>query len=379
MPNTRAQRSDVIAFIIIGIVIALLGGVAALDRHWNLGLIAPRAEPPPQPAAFPSPTPTSAPAWYALYFTTPETTADLPHPSGGIPDQISASFATAQRSLDVAIYEFDLQPLAESLIQAQNRGVRVRLVTDSDSLAAPALQSLAAAGLAITPDERGATMHDKFVVIDEVSVWTGSMNFTASDAYRNNNSMLWVHSAPLAQNYAREFDEMFTRRAFGPTSPADTPHPQITVGGASLENYFAPEDRVATRVLAQLEAAQRSVYFMAFSFTREDFATALIARAQAGVTVQGVFETRQIAAGGDRAWNLLTGAGLAARQDGNPYNLHSKVFIIDLQTVVLGSFNFSRNADENNDENVLIIHDPTIAAAYYTEWLKAWAQAEGVK
>ncbi|MGH2524082.1 MAG: phospholipase D-like domain-containing protein, partial [Anaerolineales bacterium] len=121
--------------------------------------------------------------------------------------------------------------------------------------------------------------------------------------------------------------------------------------------------------------SQSSVYFMAFSFTRTDFADALIAKAQAGVTVQGVFETRQIAAGGDAAWNALTAAGLDVRQDGNPFNLHSKVFIIDQQIVVMGSYNFSRNAEDNNDENVLIIHNPEIAAAYFAEWQKVWAVA----
>ena len=87
--------------------------------------------------------------------------------------------------------------------------------------------------------------------------------------------------------------------------------------------------------------------------------------------------TRQIAAGGDQAWLLLTQGGLQSqvRQDGNPYNLHSKVFIIDRAVVVMGSYNFSKNAEDSNDENVLILHNPDIAEAYYAEWERVWADA----
>ena len=68
--------------------------------------------------------------------------------------------------------------------------------------------------------------------------------------------------------------------------------------------------------------------------------------------------------------------GLPVRKDGNRYNLHHKVFIVDQATVVLGSYNFSRNAEENNDENVLIIHSPEIAAAYLAEWQTVWDAAQ---
>ena len=170
---------------------------------------------------------------------------------------------------------------------------------------------------------------------------------------------------------------MFVGYDFGPASSANTPNPVLTIDGTRLENYFAPEDEVAGKILPVLQSAQRSILFMAFAFTRPDFADALLARAADGVNVRGVFETRQIAAGSDQAWNLLTVGGLAAnvRQDGNPYNLHHKVFIIDELIVITGSFNFSRNADERNDENVLIIYNPAIAAAYLAEWERVWDQA----
>jgi phosphatidylserine/phosphatidylglycerophosphate/cardiolipin synthase-like enzyme len=62
-------------------------------------------------------------------------------------------------------------------------------------------------------------------------------------------------------------------------------------------------------------------------------------------------------------------------QDGNPYILHHKVIIIDEETVVLGSFNFSANADESNDENVLIIDYAPIAQEYTAEFQRVYQQA----
>lgn len=328
----------------------------------------------PSPAVE-NPGSTSA-AWYQLYFTDPDTTAELDNPSGGIPDKVAASLDTAQKTIDVAIYEFDWLPLADALLRAALRDVRVRLVTDTDSLEEEPIKTLQQAGIEVVDDERGAIMHDKFVVIDGNTIWTGSMNFTRNDAYRNNNSFMRLTSTRLAQNYTAEFEEMFTEHQFGPTSPANTPNPTVTINGTLIENYFSPDDGVAAHILDVLNSAQSSLYFMAFSFTRSDFSDVLIEKANAGVTVQGVFETRQIAAGGDAAWNALTQANVDVRQDGNKYNLHSKVFIVDEQIVVMGSYNFSGNAEDSNDENVLIIHNPEIAAAYFAEWQKVWEKAE---
>jgi phosphatidylserine/phosphatidylglycerophosphate/cardiolipin synthase-like enzyme len=368
MPRRSPSRRTVVPLGAIAVVLALLGAVYACQSN---GVDA--TDTPPTVAGQ-NPTPT----WYQLYFTDPDTTSNLDNPTGGIPDKVAASFATAQKTLDVAVYEFDLPVLSDALVEAVGRGVRVRLVTDTDSLEEEAVQSLIEAGIPVVDDQRSAIMHDKFAVIDGVTVWTGSMNFTENDAYKNNNSFMEITSTRLAQNYTAEFEEMFTQREFGPGPSSPTPNAALTINETVVENYFSPDDGVAAHILDALNSAKSSVYFMAFSFTRTDFADALVQKAASGVTVQGVFETRQIAAGGDAAWNALTAAGLAnlrVRQDGNKYNLHSKVFIIDQQIVVMGSYNFSRNAEESNDENVLIIHNPEIAAAYYAEWQKVWEEA----
>jgi phosphatidylserine/phosphatidylglycerophosphate/cardiolipin synthase-like enzyme len=101
---------------------------------------------------------------------------------------------------------------------------------------------------------------------------------------------------------------------------------------------------------------------------------ALINRARAReLDVQGIVEASQ------RGFaKPMFCAGLNVRQDGNPDVLHSKVFIFDESIVVIGSFNFSQNAANDNDENTLIIHSPAIARAYLEEFFRRWAEAQTV-
>lgn len=360
MPRRRRQLGSLAATIFGLLILALF--VLANFLSGGSGTPTPVAEP----------TSALSDSWYQLYFTDPDTTANVSNPAGGLPAAIVKSLDAAQQTIDAAVYDIDLQVLADALIAAQQRGVRVRVVTDSDYLSETAAQSLVNAGLPVVDDRRTAFMHNKFVVIDGAQVWAGSMNFTFSDAYRNNNNLLFINSTRLAQNYTAKFEQMFTAQDFG--AALVPPNPAVTISGTLIENYFSPDTGVAGKILDVLQTAQSSIYFMAFAFTRDDFSQVLIEKAQAGVDVKGVFEKRQVEAGSDAAWNALSAAGLDVRLDGNPYVLHSKVFIVDQTIVVTGSYNFSRNAEEQNDENVLIVHNPEIAAAYYAEWQRVWAK-----
>jgi len=56
--------------------------------------------------------------------------------------------------------------------------------------------------------------------------------------------------------------------------------------------------------------------------------------------------------------------------------MHHKVFVVDDQVVILGSYNFTGNAEEENDENVLIIHDPEVARAFLEEFDRVFREAQ---
>ena len=166
--------------------------------------------------------------------------------------------------------------------------------------------------------------------------------------------------------YQAEFDEMFERHEFGPRSD-DSNTGNFTQDGVPIQIYFASENEVIDVLLAEVSNAQTSIRFMTFSFTRDDLGEAILDRAEAGVDVQGVFETTGSETQFAEMPRMLC-AGLDVRQDGNNGILHHKVFIIDEATVITGSFNYSNNAVESNDENVLIIRDADIAALYIDEF-----------
>lgn len=318
----------------------------------------------------------SAPdGWYRVYFTDPE------HPTAssyrGGPDQdLAQAIDDARLSVDIAVMDLDLWSLRDALIEAHQRGVKVRMVVESDYLETEEIQQIREAGIPMLGDRREGLMHDKFLVIDRLDVCTGSMNYTVSEAYRNNNNLVCIRSSRLAEDYTAEFEEMFVDDLFGPGSPGDSPYPAFSVDGSRLEVYFSPDDGTAARLVDMIRGAQHSVYFLAYSFTSDDLADALLERHQAGVDVAGVMEARQVDSNIGSEYDRLRASGLDVRLDGNPNNMHHKVFIIDGQTVVTGSYNFSRSAEERNDENTLVLHNPEIAALYLDEFNRVFSQAQ---
>jgi phosphatidylserine/phosphatidylglycerophosphate/cardiolipin synthase-like enzyme len=249
------------------------------------------------------------------------------------------------------------------------------VVIESDNLDEPEVQDLISAGIDVLGDRREGLMHNKFVIIDALEVWTGSMNFTTNGAYLNDNNLVRIRSSRLAQDYTVEFEEMFEDDLFGPDDRPNTPYPRLTIEGTDVEVYFSPDDHTIDRLLELVQAAQSSIYFLAYSYTSDPLAAAMIARAGAGVTVQGVFEESQYESNIGTEFDVLQQAGLPVYLDGNPHNMHHKVILIDDQIVITGSYNFSANAEDRNDENTLIINNADIAALYRQEFERVLQQA----
>ncbi|MEW5867889.1 MAG: phospholipase D-like domain-containing protein [Chloroflexota bacterium] len=312
--------------------------------------------------------------WYAIYFSDPNGPNSTTLRGG--PDRALAdAIRQARASVEIAAYQLDLWSVRDALISAYRKGVTVRMVTESDNLDEPEVQDLVKVGIPVLGDRREGLMHDKFVIIDRQEVWTGSMNLTVNGAYRNDNNLIRIRSSRLAQDYLAEFEEMFVEDQFGSGSPADTPYPTLTIDGTQVEVFFSPDDGALQRLVELVEAAQDSVYFLAFSFTSDDLATAMIGRSQQGVTVSGVFEQYQYETNTGTEYENFKSAGLDVRLDGNPRNMHHKVIVIDGKIVVTGSYNFSVSAENRNDENLLIIYNTDIADLYLTEFKRVLALA----
>jgi phosphatidylserine/phosphatidylglycerophosphate/cardiolipin synthase-like enzyme len=309
-----------------------------------------------------------------IFFTTPRYPDKAAYHQGGMDEKLTAVIDNAQKSVDVAAFEIDLERVTDALIRAHQRGVKIRVVTDSDYAEELGPERLLEAQVHVVFDDGEPFMHDKFVVIDEQQVWTGSWNLTDNCTYRNNNNIVVVDSKLLAENYTVEFEEMFVDGKFGVLSPDNTPHPTLDIAGVQVENFFEAEGNARARIIKLLEGAKSSIDVMAFVFTDDDIASAIIARHRAGVRVRIVTETRNVDGDGSDV-AAFQKAGIDILPDGNSYMMHHKVIVIDNDVVVTGSYNFSSNAANDNDENVLILHSAEIAGQYLEEFERVYGQA----
>jgi phosphatidylserine/phosphatidylglycerophosphate/cardiolipin synthase-like enzyme len=288
----------------------------------------------------------------------------------GMEQQLLNRLNAASTSIDAAIYSLDRASIRDALIAAQGREVAVRVVADDDAYNQagykPYFQALEAAGIPVILDNRSSLMRNKFFVIDGLLVWSGSTNMTNTGFTYNHNNSLVFTSTQLADIYTTEFDEMFVSGLFGTAKTDNTTH-TLTYAGSLLESYFSPSDGAMGQLISEVNAADESIYFAIYSFTDDSLRDAIIARKQAGVTVQGIFD--QFLAGSQSSDDeALCAAGIPVKIEDFGGALHDKFMVIDPggtdPVVVTGSMNWSASGANTNDENTLIIHDAETAAAY---------------
>ncbi len=332
-------------------------------------------------------TPAFIPAakWWEVYFTDPLIINNPDVIAGSIEEKLIELINNAQTSIHIASFEFNLTPVAEALIVAKSRGVDVKWITDDENGLEYDIQPgrgqftlMAAAGIELKDDAgRSALMHNKFWIFDQQIVWTGSTNITVNGIFKQNNNVLVMRSPEMAYIYEREFQEMWNGQ-FGPRAPSTINNQWAIVDGTPIQALFSAEDKVVSNLIALVNDAQVSIRFLAFSFTDYPLAQAMIDRAKAGVDVKGVFET--FGSNSPRSeLKTFWCASVPARQDGNGSFLHNKIIIVDNTIVATGSLNYSSNADEGNDENVVILENAEIAALYLQEFDKLWNQARDVE
>lgn len=274
----------------------------------------------------------------------------------------------AEKTIHCAFFEVELEELKYKLAERKKQGIDVRIVTDNNYF--NQINELNFVNIVVKSDNRSGLMHNKFCVLDGKAVWTGSFNPTFRDNYKNNNNVVFYQSKLLAESYEAEFSEMWNR-IFG--KGEKTKNSNFIINGKKIEVYFCPEDWCANKVIYALQDAKKSIYFMTFSFTHDEIGKQILERNSQGVVVKGVFEKSQ--KNEYTEYNKLAETDIEVRWDGNGANMHHKVFIIDNETVVTGSFNPTTNGDKTNDENLLIIHDSAVAAVFVSEFEGVWKEA----
>lgn len=137
---------------------------------------------------------------------------------------------------------------------------------------------------------------------------------------------------------------------------------------------FSPKGSCTDLIVNTLGQAKATVHVQAYSFTSKPIAQALADARGRGVVVETILDKGQRTEDDTQA-GLLVQAGIPVRIDAKHSIAHNKVMIIDDETVITGSFNFTQNAEERNAENLLVIRDKTLAAKYEANWQKHWAHS----
>jgi phosphatidylserine/phosphatidylglycerophosphate/cardiolipin synthase-like enzyme len=134
-----------------------------------------------------------------------------------------------------------------------------------------------------------------------------------------------------------------------------------------LEVYFSPHGGCTDAVIRELDKAKTTVLVQAYSFTSAPIAKALLNAHKRGVKIEVIIDKSQVNQRYSSA-TFLYNQGISVKIDAVHTIAHNKIMIIDGETVITGSFNFTKAAEENNAENLLVIHDKKLAERYIENW-----------
>ena len=131
----------------------------------------------------------------------------------------------------------------------------------------------------------------------------------------------------------------------------------------TVEVYFSPNGGAEAAVIRELDRAKTEVLMQAYSFTNKDIARAITAAKKRGVHIEAILDKSNIT-GRYSAATFLKNAGIPVLIDGTTPIAHSKIFIIDRQTIITGSFNFTKQAERNAENLLILTGNPQLVARY---------------
>ena len=140
-----------------------------------------------------------------------------------------------------------------------------------------------------------------------------------------------------------------------------------SLSAAEVQVFFSPKGGCTEAVVQNLAQAKSNVLVQAYSFTSAPIAKALVDAYKRGVRVQVILDKSQRTEKYSAA-DFVKNAGIPTYIDAKHAIAHNKIMIIDGDVVLTGSFNFTKAAEENNAENLLVLHDSSLAATYTANW-----------
>ena len=141
----------------------------------------------------------------------------------------------------------------------------------------------------------------------------------------------------------------------------------LVLNNTATQVYFSPNGGAAAAIIKEISAARTEILMQAYSFTSTSIAKALIEAHKRGVKVQAILDKSQRSERYSSA-AFLANSGIPTFIDAEHAIAHSKIMVMDGTTVITGSYNFTRAAEEKNAENLLIVKSKDLAALYVRNW-----------
>ena len=141
----------------------------------------------------------------------------------------------------------------------------------------------------------------------------------------------------------------------------------LTLNNTPVQVYFSPNGGAAEAIIREIDKAKTEILVQAYSFTSLPIAKAMLLAHKRGVNVQAIMDKSQRGQKYTSA-NFLANVGIPTFIDDKHTIAHNKIMIIDRETVITGSYNFSKSAEKGNAENLLIIKSKELAKIYLDNW-----------
>lgn len=325
-------------------------------------------------------------------------------------DLLADRIEHSEYSIDITLWEFaDITAISDALIQAKERGVKVRFIYNH-APNTPLIDSLLAHGIPVLKREFDTTydMHNKFWIFDyrgnqdagTCYLNTGSSNVSHPMFHSDRNNMIVIQDKSLCAVYTRQFEQMWgshgdlpdtTRSRFGTQKTDNVPH-LLNIAGTRMEVWFCPTGNIASKYCNLFHAnTTKSVFFCMFKFYLTDIEDTLHALFNRGMEISGVFDSSH-AFRQESVYSRMK--GIASTGAWNPPAdvffdpidglLHHKYCIIDADAeegnkiTVTGSFNWDPETNAGNDENSLVVFSPRINNLFYQEFMARYKESGGM-
>jgi phosphatidylserine/phosphatidylglycerophosphate/cardiolipin synthase-like enzyme len=144
-----------------------------------------------------------------------------------------------------------------------------------------------------------------------------------------------------------------------------------------VEVYFSPNGYCQEAILREIEAAQVTIDVAMYSFTSEPIAEVLVDAMERGVAIRVLLDKQQ-AAGRYSQGNYLDSCGIEVRIEDWSGLMHHKFAVIDSSVLLVGSYNWSANAERSNNENLLVIRDDSLSMIFIQEFQGLWDRIDDV-